>query len=214
MITGGVKREESPKLTQKERRDRTRGALLDATVDCLLTLGYAHTSTLEVQRRAGVSRGALLHHFPSRASLMAAAVRHLAELRGRELKRRAAELPEDGDRIEAALDLLWESFSGALFTVAMELRAAARTDPELKKELAKTERQLRQEILSLFRDIFGARISAQPTFADTLEITVHLMIGMAMNAALHHEPERTEALLARWKGWLPQMLGVQGTPRK
>src|SRR6476661_5018637 len=85
--------------TQQQRRDETRRALLDAAVESLIEVGFARTTTLEVQRRADVSRGALLHHFPSKAELLVAAVDHLAEMRAREMKAFASQLPpERGDR--------------------------------------------------------------------------------------------------------------------
>src|SRR5262245_15275635 len=126
--------------TQQQRRDETRRALLDAAVESLIEVGFARTTTLEVQRRAEVSRGALLHHFPSKAELLVAAIAHLAEMRAVELKRLSAELPADrrssdgkaSARTDAVLDLLWQCFSGTFFQVAMELRTAARTDPELR----------------------------------------------------------------------------------
>src|SRR6476661_4460498 len=83
--------------TQQQRRDETRRALLDAAVESLIDVGCARTTTLEVQRRANVSRGALLHHFPSKAELMVAAVDHLAEMRARELKQLAGQLPNESD---------------------------------------------------------------------------------------------------------------------
>ena len=202
------KTNDTTRRTQKERRDKTRGALLDATVDALVSLGYANTSTLEVQKRAGVSRGALLHHYPSKASLMADVVRYLAELRGKELQVKAASLTENTDRAEAALDLLWESFSGALFTVAMELRIASRTDPELRKELILTELELHQNIVHQFKKIFGERLSSKPGFHDALDLTVHLMVGLGMSAMIHNDTERLHALLQHQKNWLRQILGA------
>src|SRR5690349_23905197 len=81
--------------TQQQRRDETRGALLDAAVQSLNEVGFARTTTLEVQRRADVSRGALLNHFPSKAELLVAAVDHLAEMRAREMKAFASQLPPE-----------------------------------------------------------------------------------------------------------------------
>src|ERR1700733_2713359 len=97
---------------QQQRREETRRALLDATVESLIDVGFNRTTTLEVQRRADVSRGALLHHFPSKAELLVAAVDHLAEMRARELKRLAGQLPEGRARTDAVLELLWQCFSG------------------------------------------------------------------------------------------------------
>src|SRR6478735_1227651 len=99
--------------TQQQRRDETRRALLDAAVESLIQVGFARTTTLEVQRRADVSRGALLHHFPSKAELLVAAVDHLAEMRARELKLLAGQLPEERAskaRTDAVITLLWQCF--------------------------------------------------------------------------------------------------------
>jgi AcrR family transcriptional regulator len=196
--------------TQKERRDETRRAVLDATVACLIELGYAGTSTIEVQRRAGVSRGALLHHFPSKAGLLVDAVRHLAWLRGRDLRRRMDDLPERGDRTGAAIDLLWECFSGPLFYVTMELRTAARSDAELRAPLVDAEREVRGFIGMQFREIFGPRVSDKPGFEDALDATIQFMIGAAMTRLLHNEPERVASLVTRWKKIFPVLIEQRG----
>jgi AcrR family transcriptional regulator len=204
--TSGVGSHVRARRTQKERRDETQGVILEAAVSCLLELGYARTSTTEVQRRAGVSRGALLHHFPAKAQLLAATVRHLAYLRGRELKERAARLPGGGDRVSAVLDLLWESFSGPLFEVAMELRSAARTDEELREVLAAEERQLRRNIMAQSRQLFGPAIADQVGFAAALDAALQMMIGAAATGVLHREHERIQSLVDRLKGWFPLLL--------
>src|SRR5205814_9733507 len=89
--------------TQQQRRDETRRALLDAAVESLIEVGFARTTTLEVQRRADVSRGALLHHFPSKAELLVAAVDHLAEMRAKEMKAFASQLPPDPSRNDGSV---------------------------------------------------------------------------------------------------------------
>ena len=63
-----------------------RARLLDATVDCLVAGGYAKLSTNDVVRRAGVSRGALAHHFPTKSELVAAAGTRLIERRAAEFR--------------------------------------------------------------------------------------------------------------------------------
>ena len=55
--------------------------LMEATVECLVELGWSGTSTTVVSQRAGVSRGAQLHHFPSKQALVVGAVEHLTERR-------------------------------------------------------------------------------------------------------------------------------------
>ncbi|MEZ4358646.1 MAG: TetR/AcrR family transcriptional regulator [Kofleriaceae bacterium] len=211
--------------TQQERRDGTRKVLLDAAVESLIDVGFARTTTLEVQRRAGVSRGALLHHFPSKGALLIAAIEQLAELRGRELRARAATLPATCERSDAVLDLLWECFGGVMFQVAVELRAAARKDPELRQALIVAERGLRERILAQSRALFGAALSEQPGFERAIDLTLQFMIGVAMTAMLHADEAaafvagspRVTDLISDWKALFPGVVAAANrrtaTPR-
>jgi len=192
--------------TQQQRRDETRRALLDAVVESLIEVGFSRTTTLEVQRRADVSRGALLHHFPSKAELLVAAVDHLAEMRARELKQLAGELPEGKTRNDAVIGLLWQCFSGAFFQVAMELRTAARTDPELRPVLAAAERSLRDRIFAQSRTLFGKDVAEHPGLDRALDLTLQLMIGAAMSAVLHRDDTRLDELIDDWKALFPTVL--------
>ena len=206
--------------TQQQRREETRRALLDAAVESLIEVGFARTTTLEVQRRAGVSRGALLHHFPSKAELLVAAVDHLAEMRAREMKALASQLPPEraeaapGDepapgsdaRSDAVLGLLWQCFSGTFFKVSMELRTAARTDPELRAVLTAAERQLRDRIVAQSRTLFGRAVAEHPGLERALDLTLQLMIGAAMTSVLHGESSRLDVLIDDWKALFPLVL--------
>lgn len=208
----GTRRGRAPR-TQQQRRDETRGALLDAVVHSLIEVGFARTTTLEVQRRAGVSRGALLHHFPSKAELLVAAVDHLAEMRARELKQLAGLLPAEGagrGRIDAVIGLLWQCFSGEFFQVAMELRTAARTDPELRPVLQAAERALRDRIFAQARTLFGKDVAEHPGLERALDLTLQLMIGAAMSAVLHRDDRRLDELIEDWKALFPAVLAQAG----
>jgi len=218
--------------TQQQRREETRRALLDAAVESLIEVGFARTTTLEVQRRADVSRGALLHHFPSKAELLVAAVDHLAEMRARELKAFASQLPSDSEkpgrgergedgaggapvpgsdaRTDAVLGLLWQCFSGTFFKVSMELRTAARTDPELRRVLIVAERSLRDRIVAQSRTLFGRAVAEHPGLERALDLTLQLMIGAAMSSVLHGETAHLDDLIDDWKTLFPLVLANAG----
>ena len=121
-----------PRRTQAARSAATRAHLLNATIECLSELGYAGTTTTEIADRAGVSRGAQLHHFPTKAELVITAVDHLFTRRHEEFVAAIAALPAGADRAEAAIDLLWKMVSGPTFFAWLELAVAARTDPDLR----------------------------------------------------------------------------------
>src|SRR5690349_22346126 len=101
---------------QQERSRATQQRLLEAAVDCLVEYGWSGASTTVIAERAGVSRGAQLHHYPTRAALVLAAVEHLAERRAAEIRAEAAALAIDpDDRVDRVIDMLAAAFTGPLF---------------------------------------------------------------------------------------------------
>ncbi|NUS49636.1 MAG: helix-turn-helix transcriptional regulator, partial [Nocardioidaceae bacterium] len=102
------------RVPQEERTRAMRQRLMEATVECLVEFGWSGTSTTLVSQRAGVSRGAQLHHFPTKNDLVLAAVEHLSQARGAELDAAAADLPRGRRRTRAVLDMLAAHFTGAV----------------------------------------------------------------------------------------------------
>src|SRR5437588_7135258 len=94
--------------TKAQRVAETRARLLDATIECLAEIGYARMTTGDVAERAGMSRGAQLYHFQSKAELVATAVDHLLERLHAQFLDAVAALPADVDRGPAVVDLLWQ----------------------------------------------------------------------------------------------------------
>jgi AcrR family transcriptional regulator len=103
---------------------------------------------------AGLSRGAHLHHFGTRAALLAAALAALAERREDEFRRQVKSLPVGPHRVCDALDLVWGWFNGPLFHAAVDLAVAARTDDDLRASLAPVERDLDATTLRRCREMF------------------------------------------------------------
>jgi AcrR family transcriptional regulator len=92
--------------TQEQRTDATRALILTAAVECLVADGYERTTTVSVQARAGVSRGRLLHQFPSRSALLVAAAQYLASAHMADMEqwigRSDVRLVDDGERCDRA----------------------------------------------------------------------------------------------------------------
>jgi AcrR family transcriptional regulator len=181
--------------TQAERRAVTRAALVRATVEALVELGYARTTTQEVQRRAGVSRGALMHHFTSKAELMLAAMDHLYEEFSASVRRAAAELPgESTARVRLGVELVWQRFHGPLFVAAMELWTAARTDPELRAALLPHERRLGAQLRQLAFEVFGEQVARHPAAEAMYQVLLTSMRGQALTYALQPDAPRDQFL--------------------
>src|SRR5271165_4954496 len=105
--------------SQAARSASTRQALLDATIASLVEDGYANTTTSRVAERAGVSRGAHLHHFQTRQALVAAAIEHLSRRRTEEMLLAADALPSGRERVAEGLDLLWSIYANPRFQAAL-----------------------------------------------------------------------------------------------
>jgi AcrR family transcriptional regulator len=181
--------------TQAERSERTRELLLDATITCLVELGYARTTVHEICRRAGLSRGAQQHHFTTKAELMTSALEHLFRRLGEEIE---SSLPPGPTRLETGIDLLWRAYSGTLSTAAVELWVAARTDEELRRSLLPVDRELGHQTLEFYRRIAGGSVD-EARLRTLLLLTVNLFRGLALDAMIGGDPARRNALLAEWK---------------
>ena len=125
------------KTWQQTKSENTRTQILDAAVRCFYEQGYANTATESVAAVARVSRGAMLHHFPTRFDLIRATVEHLSRQRLEIFEAREAEAQRGAvyTRVEAGIDAYWQQLNTPTFVVFQELIIAARTDKELEKVL-------------------------------------------------------------------------------
>ncbi len=171
----------APTRTQAERTAQMRARLLDAAISCLIDKGYSGTSTQEISRRAGVSRGAQLHHFPTKESLVVAAVEHLVEQRLAEL------LEAHAAGQDASVEVFLDAFSGPLFYAALELWIAARTDPALHAAVLPLEARVNEAINTGGAVIFGDRMTP-----EAIEISVELARGLAVSALFRNDKSDQE----------------------
>jgi AcrR family transcriptional regulator len=151
-----------------------------------------------------VSRGAQLHHFPTRASLVLAAVEHLMERRAGEIRAEAAALPP-GSRLDGAVDMLVAGFTGPLFAVALEVWVAARTDPELRAALLPLEARFGRELYRLTLAVLDAD-DREPGVRAALQATLDLLRGLGVANLLTDDSVRRAALLVAWKEHLAVVL--------
>lgn len=187
-----------------QKKQATRLRLLDAAVASLIELGVARTTTLEVQRRAGSSRGALLHHFPSHAVLLSATIEEL--VRRNDLAVRQAQLDLAGctNIVERAVRTLMAMSFQPAFMAEIELWAAARTDPDLQQAIRKAERDARAERERVIGELFSA-VRENPNFAAVTALSVEFLRGLALSRVLTSDSSHQEKLTAQWV-WAVEVL--------
>jgi AcrR family transcriptional regulator len=200
--------------TQQERSAAMRLRLLDAAVDCLYELGYSGTTTIEVAARAGVSRGAQLHHFPTKERLVTEAVRHVLTMRIEEFREAFANLPNSADKAGAAIDLLWEKLSGRVFYAWLELVVAARTDPVLREAVAGIAGQFLDQVQEAARETFSSSENSPLSLEITPAVAFAAMQGLALDRIVSSaEDGRLEKVLEALRVVARLSLRVQDSPR-
>jgi AcrR family transcriptional regulator len=182
-----------------------RARLLEATVDCLVERGFSHTSTTLVSERAGVSRGAQLHHFPTKNALVVAAVEHLTEVRGAELAAAAARLPAGPKRTRAVLRMLGDHFTSPVFTAALELWVAARTDETLLAAVAPLEQRVGRETHRMTVELLGVDES-RAGVRELVQATLDLVRGLGLASTITDDTRRRQRILDRWAEVLEEQL--------
>jgi AcrR family transcriptional regulator len=192
----------APRGRREERTATSRARILDAAVACLVESGYAGATTLRIQARAGVSRGRLLHHFPSRDQLLVAASRHLATERLRRTGERIESLAgglSGIERLDRAIELMWETFSEPHFWAAVELWTAARTNDDLRAALLPEEREVGAAIRAGMDRFYGPELVAHPRYPQVRDLLFTSMRGVGLAYTLEHRDPRSEPHLALWK---------------
>lgn len=181
---------------QAERTAATRLRLMEATIDCLVELGWAGTTTTIVSERAGVSRGAQLHHFPTKQDLVVSAVAYLMDRRRDELHSMLGDLPADG-RVRAGLELVSTQFTSPVFFAALELWVAARSDSELLKSVGPLERAVGRDTHKHAVEILGIDEERGNNRA-LVQATLDLLRGLGLAASLSDDSRRRARILDAW----------------
>jgi AcrR family transcriptional regulator len=167
--------------SQADRSEAMRTRLLDATIECLAESGYGQMSTNDVVRRARVSRGALAHHFPTKAELVTAAAERLVDSRGKEFRERLSAVEPERRTPDEALAVLWSFYDDPTGLALIELTVASRAYPELKVVLGRMTEQIAvitaEMVLEYFPDL-----AQLPYIEEALRSLHALYAGLALSA--------------------------------
>jgi AcrR family transcriptional regulator len=186
-----------------------RARLLEATIQCLVDAGFAGTSTTLVSKIAGVSRGAQLHHFPTKNDLVVAAVRHLAEQRRAEFAKVQADLPVGEGRTRAVLETLADYVTSPFFTAALELWVAARSDEQLLAAVGPLEIEIGRELHRIAVELLDVD-EERPGVRQLVQATLDLLRGLGLANTLGDDSGRRARILDQWAQALDRELKELG----
>ncbi|WP_405871727.1 TetR/AcrR family transcriptional regulator [Streptomyces sp. NBC_00005] len=192
------------RVPKQDRSRATRQRLLEAAVACLAEHGWAGSTVSVVAERAGVSRGAAQHHFPTREDLFTAAVEYVAEERSTALR---ALFPEGtaGDR-RAVVSALVDLYTGPLFRAALHLWVAASNEEQLRPRVTELEARVGRETHRIAVDLLAADES-RPGVRETVQGLLDMSRGLGLANLLTDDGGRRERVVEQWAALLDEALG-------
>lgn len=195
--------EPSPRKEQ-DRSVRTRERLLDATLDVIFEEGWSGASTTRICERAGVSRGAQTHHYPTKVELLLAAIERASRAHGELVSSKTEQLTPDAHPLRTFFELVWDAMLDERYSGSwLEALTAARTDPELRERVQTADRDIIDGVAEMAE---GLAESSERRDRELFELTVYLMRGLVLQRGVHPETAPGLPLLERWLAFVEQEL--------
>ncbi|MEU8616529.1 TetR/AcrR family transcriptional regulator [Streptomyces sp. NPDC048623] len=173
---------------------------MEAAVACLAEHGWAGSTVAVVAERAGVSRGAAQHHFPTREDLFTAAVEYVAEERSQALRT----IPTQDRR--AVVAALVDLYTGPLFRAALHLWVAASNEEQLRPRVTELEARVGRESHRIAVTLLAAD-EARPGVRESVQGLLDMARGLGLATLLTDDRARRERVVAQWAKLLDEALG-------
>ncbi|TPQ47745.1 TetR/AcrR family transcriptional regulator [Prosthecomicrobium hirschii] len=193
---------------QKDRTAETSARLKAATIDLLHDRGFWRMSTVEIARQAGVSRGALTHHFASREEIITESVADMLRRVTDDLHRFAEDFADRGGSSDEIVDYIWRMMSDRLFYVTMEFLPEARHNADFKARLIPVVRAFHAGLDAIWTAL-AARSGVDPDRTRTaMNASMCLVRGMIAQTVIRDDPLYYTGLLDFWKTQLRPLFPV------
>lgn len=166
---------------QARKSRATRRLIIDTTIKCLAKYGYHETTYIRISEESGISRGAMRHHFPSRADIMKTTIEQLHQKRLAAFRKASSNVPEGISRTKASINAAWQHVNHPMFMVFIDLALAARKDPELAAIYRPAQRVFRQECYYAALDLFPEWLKQREQLRTAIDLTLYMMEGMVLD---------------------------------
>lgn len=189
---------ESSVSWQAQKSAMTRDKILDAAIECFIKQGYTKVTTAKVSDNAGVSRGAMLHHFPSKLELIRASIEYLHDKLLEDFTQKMSDIPSslrDKEKRRAGLDAYYDHLHSDLFAAYHELCVAGRTDPELDEMLQQSVERFEEHIYESNKTLWKEWSERGDLYLLAMDLTKFIMEGMAVGHIGKDKPARVKRLI-------------------
>jgi AcrR family transcriptional regulator len=202
--------------TQAERSETTRKQLLEAAAKLIRQKGFGGLRTIEVASVAGVSRGALMHHFPSKHALVVAVLTYVNEVTFTQSSRRAQLARTSGDPIEEIIKDAQDFFLGDYFFIELAIAMSDESTRRVRRDIHEFTRQTRFSIEAAWLDTLISSGIPEQLASDVLALTLSAVRGFSVRMLIENDPEQFARLMNVWRDIILRHLAasVPGKSRK
>ncbi len=193
---------------QAQKSASTRTQITEAAIRCFVEYGYSRTTTTLIAEKAGLSRGAMLHHFPSKLAVVSAAVEYLHAKRLRAFRKAVTRPTQDRDHIRQGVEAYWSHVRHPMFVAFFELAVAARTDKELAAILRPAQEAFEREWYDAAVEVFPEWKGRGEKFDLALDLARYVLEGMAISFLTHKETERDKRVLEYLEDKIRELAGL------
>ncbi|MDB5609485.1 MAG: Transcriptional regulator, TetR family [Bradyrhizobium sp.] len=204
----------APRRTQAERSETTRKQLLDAAIKLVRAKGFGGLRTVEVSTLAGVSRGALLHHFKNKHALVVGVLHYVNEISLTQSARRAQSARSSGDPIEGIIQDAREFYFGDYFFLELAIAMSDESSRSLKRETYQISRPTRFSIEAAWLDTLVSSGLPKQLAGDVLALTMSVVRGFSVRMLIEKDPEQFARLLKVWRDIIRQHISMSLKSRK
>ncbi|AYJ50925.1 TetR/AcrR family transcriptional regulator [Rhodococcus sp. P1Y] len=195
---------------KQDRSRATRQRLLEATIASLADQGWGATTVGVVAEKAGVSRGATQHHFPTREDLITAALDYMFDTRMDDARRESVALPTGHARTEAVVERLVEYYTGSVFKAALQVWTAAAADPEMRARVLPLEDKFGRVAHRMAVEQLGVD-DRDPQTHRLVQATLDLARGLGLADVLSDDSRRRSEIVRAWSGVLDSSLKMNSS---
>jgi AcrR family transcriptional regulator len=195
--------------TQAERSEETRGRILKAAANLIRQRGYARFRTADVAAEAGLSRGAQLHHFPTKDALVVATLGYVFDQARNVSRKRAAAVNRPRDLIEEVIADAREFFFSEHFKVALDIGLSTSTDKAVRQQILEISRRARRPVETAWSEALMASGVEPALAADIIALTLSLVRGMSVRVLWDNDPKWFDQLFETWRRMIRVFLDAQ-----
>jgi len=181
---------------QARKSAATRDQIISSAIRCIVELSYSKTTMIKISEKAGLSRGATLHHFPSKMDIIRVVVNYLHEKRIQAFRNSIKEIPKDADMAHLAVQAYSAQVNHPIYVALFELSVAARTNNELEEILRPAQLAFDREWYETAWDLFPEWHADRRAFDLALNLSQQLMEGIAISNFTHARKYDKDQLLS------------------